>query len=160
MPRRVDINIDLIVETIIYMDERSEYYLDLETGRIVEIPYTVFDAIEEDYYEDLEFEERRVLDVAKEIYEGSSRYVRIPRLSSSDYINVIMDIVEKLDKEDRLRELLLEVASGTNVSRKIDYLIRNVPGFYDLWYKHLERYVKQRVRNWGKQIQIEFYEFN
>ncbi len=156
--KKVQIDLELIVEIIQEQTPLSEHYLDLERNRIIEIPYEVFEAIEEDYYDELNTREMELVEVAKAIYDGSSRYIKLPRLTNADYINVLMDIASSLDEEDSLRDVLIDAASGSQVSRKIRYLVKNVPGFYDLWGKHLSKYLREKIQAWARSLDIEFFE--
>ncbi len=156
--KKVMIDLDLIVEIIQDQTPLSEYYLDLKRNRIVEIPTSVFEAIEEEDYDDLSIREMELVETAKEIYGGSDRYLKLPRLNDADLINVLMDIVDSLDESDNLRNVLMDAASGSHISRKIKYLVKNVPGFYDLWGKHLAKYIREKIQAWGKSLDIEFFE--
>ncbi len=156
--RKVLIDLELIVEIVQEQTPLSEHYLDIEKNRIIEIPYNVFEAIEEDYYDELNMREMELVEVARAIYEGSNRYIKLPRLTDADYINVLLDISSSLDEGDSLRDVLIDAASGNHVSRKIRYLIKNVPGFYDLWSKHLAKYVREKIQAWARSIDIEFFE--
>ena len=152
------IDLELLVEIVQEQTPLSEYYLDLKRSRIVEIPISVFEAIEEEDFDDLSIKEMELVDVAREIYQGSDRYLKLPRLSDADLINVLMDIAESLEESDRLRGILTDAASGNHISRKVKYLIKNVPGFYDLWGKHLSRYIREKLQAWGRSLDIEFFE--
>jgi len=156
--KKVQIDLELIVEIVQEQTPLSEHYLDIERNRIIEIPYNVFEAIEEDYYDELNTREMELVEVAKAIYDGSSRYIKLPRLTNADYINVLMDIASSLDEGDSLRDVLIDAASGSHVSRKIRYLVKNVPGFYDLWGKHLAKYVREKIQAWARSLDIEFFE--
>ncbi len=156
--RKIQIDLELIVEIVQEQTPLSEHYLDVEKNRIIEIPYSVFEAIEEEYYDELNTREMELVDVAKEIYDGSSRYIKLPRLSNADYINVLLDISSSLDESDSLRDVLIDAASGNHVMKKVRYLIKNVPGFYDLWSKHLSRYVREKIQAWARSLDIEFFE--
>ena len=156
--RKVMIDLELLVEIVQEQTPLSEYYLDLKRSRIVEIPISVFEAIEEEDFDDLSIKEMELVEVAREIYQGSDRYLKLPRLSDADLINVLMDIAESLEESDRLRGILTDAASGNHISRKVKYLIKNVPGFYDLWGKHLSRYIREKLQAWGRSLVIEFFE--
>ncbi len=136
----------------------SQYYLDKQTGRILEINSKIIDAFEDDYYEHLSASEIELYEVLKEIYEGSDRYVQIPRMTEGDLINVIMEIIESLDKEDEMREILLSIASSSNVQKKINHLIANNRGFYRIWDEFYSNYALRKAKSWAISMGFKIYE--
>ncbi len=148
----------VILAEIMKNKTSSQYYLDKQTGRILEINSKIIDAFEDDYCEHLSASEMELYEVLKEIYEGSNRYVQIPKITDSDLINVIMEIIESLDEEDVMREILLSIASSFNIQKKINYLIANNQGFYRIWDKFYSNYALRKAKSWAISMGFEIYE--
>ncbi|MEO0144490.1 MAG: UPF0158 family protein [candidate division WOR-3 bacterium] len=155
MTKIVDVS---ILAEIMKDKSPSQYYLDKETGRFVEITTKIIDAFEDDYYEHLSSSEKETLKVLEEIYNGSDRYVQIPKLTEGDLINVIQEIIESLDEEDELREILSKIALSENIKKKINYLIQNYEGFYEIWKKFYSDYAIKKAKAWALSLGFEIYE--
>ena len=150
------IDIDLLVNLI--KSGKNQYIINKETGQVFEISNKILDAVEDDYYEHLTNEEMESANVLKEMWEGSSKYEFIPKISEGDLINIIMEIVESLDKEDHLREILMEIVSSGSIYKKINYLIVNYKGFYEIYDKFLTDYLRRKLKNWALSIGFEVLE--
>ncbi|MCS7244599.1 MAG: hypothetical protein N2504_00455 [candidate division WOR-3 bacterium] len=143
--KRLDINIYSLAEII---KNSEEHILDLETGRLFKIDENILDAIESDYYDDLSVNELEVVEILKEVYNGSKRFVQVPKISEGDIINIIMEIRENLDDMDELKEKLLEIASSEKVYRKIRYLIDKNEEFEKIWNYYLWLYTVKKAKAW------------
>jgi hypothetical protein len=96
--------------------------------------------------------------VLREMWEGSNKYEFIPKISEGDLINIITEIIESLDKEDNLREILMEIVSTGGIQKKINYLIVNYKGFYEIYDKFLTDYLKRKIKNWALTLGFEILE--
>jgi len=150
------LDIELLVELI--KKGKNQYIINKETGQVFEISNKILDAVEDDYYEHLTNEEMESANVLREMWEGSNKYELIPKISEGDLINIIMEIVESLDKEDNLREILMEIVSTGGIYKKINYLIVNYKGFYEIYDKFLTNYLKRKLKNWALSVGFEVLE--
>jgi len=150
------LDIELLVELI--KRGKNQYIINKETGQVFEISNKILDAVEDDYYEHLTSEEMECANVLREMWEGSSKYEFIPKISEGDLINIITEIIESLDKEDDLREILMEIVSTGGIQKKINYLIVNYKGFYEIYDKFLTDYLKRKIKNWALTLGFEILE--
>jgi hypothetical protein len=150
------LDIELLVELI--KRGKNQYIINKETGQVFEISNKILDAVEDDYYEHLTSEEMECANVLREMWEGSNKYEFIPKISEGDLINIITEIVESLDKEDNLREILMEIVSTGGIQKKINYLIVNYKGFYEIYDKFLTDYLKRKIKNWALTLGFEILE--
>ncbi|MDT7879759.1 MAG: hypothetical protein RQ990_02755 [Candidatus Hydrothermia bacterium] len=150
------LDIELLVELI--KRGKNQYIINKETGQVFEISNKILDAVEDDYYEHLTSEEMECANVLKEMWEGSNKYEFIPKISEGDLINIITEIIESLDKEDNLREILMEIVSTGGIQKKINYLIVNYKGFYEIYDKFLTDYLKRKIKNWALTLGFEILE--
>ncbi|MEO0224380.1 MAG: hypothetical protein ABIL76_04730 [candidate division WOR-3 bacterium] len=150
------LDIELLVELI--KKGKNQYIINKETGQVFEISNKILDAVEDDYYEHLTNEEMESANVLKEMWEGSSKYEFIPKISEGDLINIVMEIVESLDKEDNLREILMEIVSSGGIYKKINYLIVNYKGFYEIYDKFLTDYLRRKLKSWALSVGFEIIE--
>jgi|FaiFalFF_MnMetaG_3_1042247.scaffolds.fasta_scaffold02843_1 hypothetical protein len=150
------LDIELLVELI--KRGKNQYIINKETGQVFEISNKILDAVEDDYYEHLTSEEMECANVLREMWEGSSKYEFIPKISEGDLINIITEIIESLDKEDNLREILMEIVSTGGIQKKINYLIVNYKGFYEIYDKFLTDYLKRKIKNWALTLGFEILE--
>jgi hypothetical protein len=150
------LDIELLVELI--KRSKNQYIINKETGQVFEISNKILDAVEDDYYEHLTSEEMECANVLREMWEGSNKYEFIPKISEGDLINIITEIIESLDKEDNLREILMEIVSTGGIHKKINYLIVNYKGFYEIYDKFLTDYLKRKIKNWALTLGFEVLE--
>ncbi len=150
------LDIELLVELI--KRGKNQYIINKETGQVFEISNKILDAVEDDYYEHLTSEEMECANVLREMWEGSNKYEFIPKISEGDLINIITEIIESLDKEDDLREILMEIVSTGGIQKKINYLIVNYKGFYEVYDKFLTDYLKRKIKNWALTLGFEILE--
>jgi hypothetical protein len=150
------LDIELLVELI--KRGKNQYIINKETGRVFEISNKILDAVEDDYYEHLTSEEMECANVLREMWEGSNKYEFIPKISEGDLINIITEIIESLDKEDDLREILMEIVSTGGIQKKINCLIVNYKGFYEIYDKFLTDYLKRKIKNWALTLGFEILE--
>jgi hypothetical protein len=150
------LDIELLVELI--KRGKNQYIINKETGQVFEISNKILDAVEDDYYEHLTSEEMECANVLREMWEGSNKYEFIPKISEGDLINIITEIIESLDKEDNLREILMEIVSTGGIQKKINYLIVNYKGFYEIYDKFLTDYLKRKIKNWALTLGFEILE--
>lgn len=150
------LDIELLVELI--KRGKNQYIINKETGQVFEISNKILDAVEDDYYEHLTSEEMECANVLREMWEGSNKYEFIPKISEGDLINIITEIIESLDKEDDLREILMEIVSTGGIYKKINYLIINYKGFYEIYDKFLTDYLKRKIKNWALTLGFEILE--
>ncbi len=142
--------IDLILLSEIFKDKSSsQYFLHKETGKIYEVTNKIIDAIEDNYYDHLTTSEMEIVKVLEEIYNGSEKYIQIPKLSEGDLINVIFEIIEKSDIEDELKEILLSITSSGSIQKKINKLIRDYSGFYQIWDEFYSNYALKKAKSWA-----------
>ncbi|MEO0202915.1 MAG: UPF0158 family protein [candidate division WOR-3 bacterium] len=151
--------IDLILLSEIFKDKSSsQYFLHKETGKIYEVTNKIIDAIEDNYYDHLTTSEMESVKVLEEIYNGSEKYIQIPKLSEGDLINVIFEIIEKSDIEDELKEILLSIASSGSIQKKINKLIRDYSGFYQIWDEFYSNYALKKAKSWALSMGLKVYE--
>ncbi len=105
----------------------SSYYLDTETGKTLLIPEEVMSAVEDDEFRtNLPEWERELLPAAKEIVDGSSRYVEVPARFSSEAHEVMADFAAGV-KSARMREGLESAIRGKGAFSRFRHFLRGQP---------------------------------
>ena len=139
------LNIDLN-ELCEAMEERSydhEYYLDLETGKIIFIS---------NYMDDQEA--RRLKD---QIEEESDRYEHIPRAESYEGYEDMVDFIATVDNE-HLAELLERAIKGKGAFRRFKNVLLNYPEERERWFEFKDNRMEERALEWLEDIDVKLSE--
>ena len=130
-------------------------YLDMETGETILIPDEVMSALEdEEYRQDLPAWEAELLPMAKEISEGSSRYVEIPARFSDEAYEVMGDFAAGV-KNANIRREIENALDGKGAFRRFKNVLRERPELEKEWFKFKASRDKEKVKEWLKSVGIE-----
>jgi hypothetical protein len=133
----------------------SNFYLDTETGETVIIPDEVITALEEgESCEGLPSWEVELLPQAKEIDEGSDRYVEIPSRDSRDAYQQVVDFTQRV-KDTRLKGKLESALGGRGSFHRFRDALKEYPEVEKEWFKFKADRDKEAVKEWLESIGIE-----
>ena len=133
----------------------SSYYLDTETGETVIIPDEVITALEEgESCEGLPSWEVELLPKAKEIDEGSDRYVEIPIRDSHETFQLMVDFTQRV-KDTRLKGKLESALGGRGSFHRFRDALKEYPELEKEWFKFKAARDKEEVKEWLESIGIE-----
>jgi len=138
--------------------EDTNYYLDTETGETLAMPGEVMHAVEKGKStKGLPDWELESLPQAREILEGSSRYIEIPVRFSREAYDVMVAFVETL-KNEKLQEELHSALRGRGAFRRFKDALREKPQVEKEWFKFKAEKDKEEVKDWLVSIGIELME--
>ena len=133
----------------------SQYYLDTETGEAVVVPDELMSALEEgESCEGLPAWERELLLQAKEISEGSERYVEMPVRPSHEGYRIMVDFAEGIKDKKIKRELDIAL-DGRGAFRRFKNVLRGYPELEKEWFQYKGQRDKEEVTDWLESIGIE-----
>ena len=133
----------------------SNFYLDMETGETLAIPDEVMTALEEEEFrEGLPAWELELLPQAKEIFEGSARYVEIPVRPSHEAYEAMARFTEKV-KDRNLQNRLSSALKGKGAFGRFKDTLREYPEIEKGWFKFKADRDKEEVKDWLESIGIE-----
>ncbi len=157
--RREDLDIERIVEVMQLHGVISvEYYLDTQTGDIVAIPEEIFVAIEDGEESSLRAAHRALVETARQIYEGTGRFVSVPRLSEGDIYSVLSHLYSKL--KDELKDLetascLAGVLAGDDFIAGFEEMCITHPEITEMFNQLLDEYTERIARMWLDKVGIK-----
>ncbi len=135
MPRKIKVTVDL-EELCVAFESSSvdnQYYLDLETGEIINISDEFMDR-----------EEREELE--KKVEDGfGKRYVSVPYASSDEGYRDMEDFVEMVKDQD-LKEKLCIAIDGRGAFRRFKDVLLGYPEERERWFKFKDARVTERVK--------------
>lgn len=155
MMKKLKVNLDEITGLMEMRDSEDGYYLDLQTGKTVIIPSDLmYGGFEDDDHSSLPDWEKELVPIAKEIDEGSERYVHIPERESHDAYDDMVRFTETMTNEN-LREKLFIALDGRGAFRRFKNVIHNHPAEADRWYAYEEEATARQAREWLTDMGIE-----
>ncbi len=147
---------------------KHDYYLDIETGRIIKLPVDLMertlDQLYSDYYEDESNEEvlfDSELDTSAELPEEvfdeletaisvvpeADRYLRIPERDSSEAFEC-MKVFTNTVADSTLRPELLDSLKGTGAFRKFKNALIDFPKERKEWNRYNAKRMRAVVKEW------------
>ncbi len=120
-----------------------EYYLDLETGKILLIS---------DYMDDEEIGKLK-----DQIDEDSDRYERIPEAESHQGYEDMVDFIATV-KDERLAELLEVAINGKGAFRRFKDALLNYPEERERWFQFRDDSVQEKALEWLSDIEVSLIE--
>ena len=147
VPRKIKVTVDLeeLCVAFEFSSVDNRYYLDLETGEIINISDEFVD------HEEKEELERKV-------EEGfGKRYVSIPYASSDESYKDMEDFVETLEDQD-LKEKLYIAIDGRGAFRRFKDVLLGYPEERERWFKFKDARVTERINEWLEAEGIEMIE--
>ena len=147
---------------------KHDYYLDIETGRIIKLPVDLMertlDQLYSDYYEDESNEEvlfDSELDTSAELPEEvfneleraisvvpeADRYLRIPERDSSEAFEC-MKVFTNTVADNTLRPELLDSLKGTGAFRKFKNALIDFPKERKEWNRYNAKRMRAVVKDW------------
>ncbi len=120
-----------------------EYYLDLETGKILLIS---------DYMDDEEIGKLK-----DQIDEDSDRYERIPEAESHQGYEDMVDFIATV-KDERLAELLEVAINGKGAFRRFKDVLLNYPEERERWFHFRDDRAQERALEWLSDIEVSLIE--
>ncbi|HOM87333.1 MAG TPA: UPF0158 family protein, partial [Spirochaetota bacterium] len=100
MPRKLNIDIDYLINVMQMHDRLNEYYIDLETGKIV---------CNEEFPDDYNLSEDDLLSEDVSIDYESDRYLWIPVFESSKAYKFMEDFIYELENEEARKKLVYAI---------------------------------------------------
>lgn len=138
--------------------EDTNYFLDMETGETLAMPGEVMRAAEEgESTEGLPDWELQLLPQAREILEGSPRYIEIPVRLSREAYDLMVAFVRTL-KDQSLQEEVYSALKGKGAFRRFKDALREKPEVEKEWFKFKAEKDKEEVKDWLESIGIELVE--
>jgi hypothetical protein len=147
MPRKIKVAVDLeeLCVAFEFSSVDNRYYLDLETGEIINISDEFMD-----------HEEKEELE--KKVEDGfGKRYVSITYASSDEGYKDMEDFVGTVEDRD-LKEKLHIAIDGRDAFRRFKNVLLAHPEERERWFKFKDARVKERVKEWLEAEGIEMIE--
>ncbi len=153
--KRLKVDAEDIALCMEHQRDETDFYLDMETGETVAIPGEVARAAEEDELdEDLPAWERDLIPQAKEISDGSSRYVEIPVRTSHEGYDLMAEFARQVTNR-KVQTRLLDALNGRGAFRRFKDTLIQYPEVREQWFKFKADREKEEVREWLESIGIE-----
>lgn len=138
--------------------EETVWYLDTETGEVINVfEYVIRDlkegneeAIEDypDWMEDMVEQAKALMD------DDKGRFVDIPKISSDEAYRVMEDFILSIEDKN-IRNKLSAAIRGRGAFRRFKDTISEWPDLEKDWYKFKDESVRREVLDWFESIGIE-----
>jgi len=172
MKRKVKVNLDELAIALDTDSSELHRYLDLETGRIVQIMQEIAGELEEIYEEiydedgnriatledylqqrdDPDWQKEMMLE-ADRIEQGyGTRYIRVERDEPYDDYRTMERFVDTVN-DARLRERLWDAIEGRGAFRRFKDLLARHPQVEEEWFEFKDSWLQKRVADW-----LEFHD--
>ncbi len=172
--RSLDVDIDTLLAAFEYNTDEVDYYLDLETGRVVMIGEEIqweLEAMYEEFYDpdaDEDFDLKHVLqqrglpewrqhallqaDEVEEYY--IRRYIDVPASDVTAAYGDLQAFTNTVDDKE-LRQDLWRAISGSGAFGKFKHILRNHPEQRERWATFSNRRARKRVLDWLAEQEIQ-----
>ena len=141
--KALKIDLDELCSAMADSSHEHEYYLDLETGKILLIS---------DYMDDEEIGKLK-----DQIDEDSDRYERIPEAESHQGYEDMVDFIATL-KGKRLAELLEVAINGKGAFRRFKDVLLNYPEERERWFQFRDDRAQEKALEWLGEIDVSLIE--
>lgn len=156
--KRLKVDAEDIAMCMEHQRDETDFYLDTETGETVAIPGEVVRALEEDELdEDLPAWERDLIPQAKEILQGSPRYVEIPVRNSHEAYNIMTEFANQVT-DSKAQSKLFKALKGRGAFGRFKDALFEYPDMREQWFKFKADRDKEEVKDWLESIGIEMEE--
>ncbi len=119
----------------------ANYFLDLQTGKVIFVS---------EYMDNKD-------EMLEMIEQGPERYKAIPIISSSESYQIMEDFIETV-KDDEIRDALYDAINRRNPFFRFNETLSECPEEKLRWFDFKENVIRNRAREWLKEIGIEFIE--
>ncbi|MEW6173029.1 MAG: UPF0158 family protein [Bacillota bacterium] len=141
------------------MDEQdllNGYYVDTLTGDLVVIPSELseLESFDKEAIVELPEWERELIPVVQEIQEGSDRYELVPRVSSSEVYELMVEFTETVS-DLRLREKLAVALDGRGAFSRFKRVLGDYPEERERWFDWKLAKMSDWIREWLNELGIE-----
>ncbi len=144
MPRKLNIDIDYLINVMQMHDRLNEYYIDLETGKIV---------CDEELPDDYNLSEDDLLSEDVSIDYESDRYLWIPVFESSKAYRFMEDFIYELENEEARKKLVYAI-QGKKPFRRFKDALQAFPDIEKQWYGFEEKRMKEYIVEWLHEYDI------
>lgn len=149
----VVISLSKVIEAIELQTDESVPYLDPDTGEIVDVTDEMRRRVENDELENIPQWMREDIPKVRAVLE-SGRFLRLP--SKFDVHEwAIMDQFSRGQKDDRLREELLDAIHGAGAFRMFKRTIRRL-GIEKAWFQFRDQAIKEIAREWLEEHNLPY----
>jgi len=154
--KKLKVDLEDIAMCMDHQDRYDQnYYLDTETAETVCIPGELMRALEEGKsLADLPAWEFELVDLAKEVLAGSSRYVEIPVRGSGEAYDLMVEFAGSV-KDRTLKEKLESALHGKGTFRRFKDTLLDHPEVEKEWFQFKADRDREEVREWLESLGIE-----
>ncbi|HXX24024.1 MAG TPA: UPF0158 family protein [Terriglobia bacterium] len=142
-----------VIEAIESANNESASYLDPDTGEIVYVTDEMRRRVENDEIDDAPQWMRDDLPKVREALE-SNRFLILPT-KRDVHEWAIMDEFSREQKNDRVREELLDAIHGSDAFRTFKSTIRRL-GIEKAWYRFRDEAIKEIAREWLEENHLRY----
>ncbi len=151
------LNIYELVSQLDMMFEENSYFIDISTGKIIEIENRFLEMAEEGEDGDIASLlgwEKKEISLAENILTNKKDMVSFPNKYEIDEYHIIEDFSESYSNE-YIRIFLLEVIKGRGAFRRFKNAVHNF-NIEKEWYKYKDSYMLKFAKEWCEINEIEY----
>jgi len=158
MPQRtLAVDLDEVVQAMDdFTRDINDYYLDLETGKVVCVPVHMIEELEVDGEideEDLPDWERDLVPLARAVAAEDVRYARVPESDSHEAYRLMQDFIGEVDDEEASRRLWRAI-DGRGAFRVFRDTLQDYPELRERWFAFEAERKREWAREWLEELGI------